>query len=65
MPVLTVRRENGEDLTADTVLPRGDRLVVDSRDATTYVPLEDVRAIVAGEPADPEQPATDEGVVLA
>lgn len=64
MPVLTVRRHDAPDLTADTIMPEGGRLVVTTRTSTTYVDLEDVRAIVAGEPASGDEPATDEGEVL-
>lgn len=65
MPVLTVRRHDKPDLTADMVRPEGDKIAVESRNGTVTVPIADVRAIIAGEPANNDEPATDEGVILA
>lgn len=64
MPVLTVRRHDAPPITADTVKPAGDRLEVFTTDGVVYLALEDVRSIIAGEPASGDEPATDEGTVL-
>lgn len=63
-PELTVRRDDAPDLTGDTVRFDGDELVVLGRAETVRVKRDDVRSIIAGRPADPDDPATDEGVVL-
>jgi len=64
MPTLTVGRDDAEDLEGDTVRIDGDELVLLRPGADVRVPLEDVRSIVAGEPASGDEPATDEGEVL-
>lgn len=51
-PTLTVRCHDGRDITGDTVLFEEDAIRVMGRGDTVTLPYEDVRGVIAGEPAD-------------
>lgn len=51
MPTLTVRRDDAPDVSGDTVRFDGDELSVHGPCGSVTVHIDDVRSIIAGEPA--------------